>query len=310
MDGAKAMDKDIRRGSAEMTAAMLISGTIGWFVLMSGQPVAGVVFWRCVFGAATLAALAAVFGLIDLRHLRMKVIILSALGGVAIVVNWLLLFAAYPRASISIATMVYNTQPFMLLGLGALFLGEKITASKLLWLSLSFAGMIAIVLAKPAGTHEPSDYLAGIALSLGAAFFYAIAALVTKLLKGTPPHLIALVQVITGAAMLAPFALVAPLPQGMLQWALLLTVGVVHTGIMYILLYGAIQKLPTHMTGALSFIYPVAAILVDRIAFGHSLQPVQIAGSVAILIAAAGTNLGWTLKPSSPSAKRPAEGSL
>ncbi|MCA1369132.1 EamA family transporter [Bradyrhizobium sp. BRP14] len=290
------MDSDMRRGSAEMTAAMLISGTIGWFVLMSGQPVMGVVFWRCIFGALTLAAFAALFGLIDLRHLKMRVVALSALGGVAIVVNWLLLFAAYPRASISIATMVYNTQPFMLLGLGALFLGEKITISKLFWLSVSFAGMIAIVSAKPAGAFEPSDYLAGIALSLGAAFFYAIAAIVTKLLKGTPPHLIALVQVITGAAMLAPFTLAAPLPQGALQWTLLLTIGVVHTGIMYILLYGAIQRLPTHVTGALSFIYPIAAILVDRIAFGHALQPVQIAGSAAILLAAAGTNLGWTLR--------------
>ena len=33
------MDNSIRRGSFEMTAAMLISGTIGWFVLVSGQPV-------------------------------------------------------------------------------------------------------------------------------------------------------------------------------------------------------------------------------------------------------------------------------
>jgi hypothetical protein len=41
------MDKTIRRGSFEMTAAMLISGTIGWFVLVSGQPVLDVVFWRC-----------------------------------------------------------------------------------------------------------------------------------------------------------------------------------------------------------------------------------------------------------------------
>ncbi|HXV29462.1 MAG TPA: EamA/RhaT family transporter, partial [Sinorhizobium sp.] len=30
------MDRDMKRGSAEMTVAMLISGTIGWFVLMSG----------------------------------------------------------------------------------------------------------------------------------------------------------------------------------------------------------------------------------------------------------------------------------
>ena len=48
------MGSDIRRGTVEMTAAMLISGTIGWFVVMSGQPVSGVVFWRCLFGALTL----------------------------------------------------------------------------------------------------------------------------------------------------------------------------------------------------------------------------------------------------------------
>lgn len=290
------MDRKTRRGRAEMTAAMLISGTIGWFVLMSGQPVAGVVFWRCVFGAATLAALAAMLGLIDLRRLRLRVIVLSVAGGMAIVVNWLLLFAAYPRASISIATMVYNTQPFMLLGLGALFLGERITPAKLFWLSVSFAGMIAIVSAKPAGGFEPANYLAGVGLALAAAFFYAIAAIVTKLLQGTPPLLIALIQVITGAVMLAPFALANPLPQDGTQWMLLIVIGVVHTGVMYILLYGAIQKLPTHVTGALSFIYPIAAIVVDRIAFGHALQAVQIAGSAAILLAAAGTNLGWNLR--------------
>ncbi|MEZ0002796.1 DMT family transporter [Sinorhizobium fredii] len=290
------MDRDLRRGSAEMTAAMLISGTIGWFVLMSGQPVTGVVFWRCVFGAATLAILAAALGLIDLRHLRPRIVALAVLGGVAIVVNWLLLFEAYSHASISIATMVYNTQPFMLLGLGALFLGEKITPTKLFWLTVSFAGMMAIVSAKPAGGTGTGHYLAGIVLSLGAAFFYAIAAIVTKLLKGTPPQLIALIQVVTGAAMLAPYAITAPLPQTAFQWTLLITIGVIHTGFMYILLYGAIQRLPTHVTGALSFIYPIAAILVDRIAFGHELQPVQIAGSAAILIAAAGTNLGWTFR--------------
>ncbi len=290
------MNGDTRRGSAEMTAAMLISGTIGWFVLMSGQPVASVVFWRCVFGAVTLVALASLLGLIELRRLRPRVVALSVVGGVAIVVNWLLLFAAYPRASISIATMVYNTQPFMLVGLGALFLGERITPTKFFWLSVSFAGMIAIVSAKPAGGFEPANYLAGVGLALAAAFFYAIAAIVTKLLKDTPPQLIALIQVITGAVILAPLALTNPLPQEETQWLLLIVIGVVHTGVMYILLYGAIQKLPTHMTGALSFIYPIAAILVDRIAFGHALQAVQIAGSAAILLAAAGANLGWNLR--------------
>lgn len=56
------MDNSLRRGSLEMIAAMLISGTIGWFVLVSGLPVAEVVFWRCVFGAGALLVICAVLG--------------------------------------------------------------------------------------------------------------------------------------------------------------------------------------------------------------------------------------------------------
>jgi drug/metabolite transporter (DMT)-like permease len=110
------------RGVAEMSAAMAIAGTIGWFVIVSGRPVLDVVFWRCLFGAATLLAVCTYMGL--LRRLTRRVVLLSALGGIAIVLNWLLLFSAYSRASISIATAVYDTQPFILVCCGALFLSR------------------------------------------------------------------------------------------------------------------------------------------------------------------------------------------
>ncbi|MFJ6325702.1 MULTISPECIES: DMT family transporter [unclassified Rhizobium] len=286
---------EIKRGTAEMTAAMLISGTIGWFVLMSGQAVTDVVFWRCLFGALTLLVICAVMGLLRPGILNLKSFAIAVGGGIAIVLNWLLLFAAYSHASISIATTVYNTQPFMLLGLGALFLGERITFTKLFWLALAFAGMAVIVEGKPAETAGMGSYATGILLSLGAAFCYALAAIAAKWLKGTPPHLIALIQVSTGILMLAPFANFSAAPQDMGGWSILVTMGIVHTGVMYVLLYGAIQKLPTHLTGALSFIYPIAAIVVDRLAFGHVLGVAQIAGAIIILGAAAGMNLGWTI---------------
>ncbi|GLS22633.1 multidrug DMT transporter permease [Labrys miyagiensis] len=281
------------RGTAEMTAAMMISGTIGWFVLVSGQAVIDVVFWRCLFGAGTLALVCLALGLFRRDVITLRQAGFAALGGVAIVLNWLLLFAAYPRASISIATAVYNTQPFMLVGFGVVFFAEKLTVSKLFWLGLAFVGMLGIVQAKGLGVSGP-DYLAGIAMALGAAFFYALAAIVAKRLKGVPPHLIALIQVVVGMAMLAPLAHLSTLPHEAGTWAILGTLGVVHTGLMYILLYGAIQKLPTSLTGALSFIYPVVAVAVDLIAFGHRLEPLQIAGAAAILVAAAGMTLGWT----------------
>jgi drug/metabolite transporter (DMT)-like permease len=238
-------------------------------------------------------------------RLTLRIVAIAALGGAAIVINWLLLFSAFSRASISIATAVYNTQPFMLVGFGALFFGERLTLTKLTWLGIAFAGMLLIVQTGPdAGSGiVGTDYVTGIAMALGAAFFWAVAAIVAKKLKGTPPHLIALIQVCVGVVMLAPFANLSHLPADTWSWAMLVTLGVVHTGLVYILMYGAIQKLPTHLQGSLSFIYPVVAILVDVIAFGHRLHPAQLVGAAAILIAAAGMNLGWTLWK----AKSPAE---
>lgn len=288
------MEKHTGSGSLEMTGAMLIAGTIGWFVLMSGQPVLDVVFWRCVFGAIALLLICAAMGLLRGRRLNRTELLLAVVSGAAIVGNWVLLFAAYSRASIGVATTVYNTQPFMFVGLGAIFLGERLTAAKASWLVLAFVGMLAITQSHNAPGYGGHDYLGGIGLALGAAFLYAVAALIVKRLSNIRPHLIALIQVCTGAVMLAPFAhvtgLAVPRPAA---WTLLLTMGILHTGLMYVLLYDAIQKLPTALTGALSFLYPVAAILVDWIAFGHRLVWVQWLGAAAILLAAAGMQLGW-----------------
>ncbi len=289
------MNERIRRGTLEMISAMLICGTIGWLVVISGQPVLDVVFWRCVFGAATLLVICAAMGLLRPCILTRATFGLALLSGAAIVGNWVLLFGSYSRASIAIGTAVYNVQPFLLVLLGALFLGEKVTTQKLAWLGVSFLGMLAIVSAHGEAGQVGSDYLGGIALALGAAALYAVAALIIKRLTGVPPHLIALIQAVTGVLLLAPWANLSPLPQASSAWASLATLGIVHTGIMYVLLYGAIQKLPTALTGALSFIYPIAAIFVDWFAFGHRLTLLQWLGVVAILLAAAGMQRGWSL---------------
>jgi drug/metabolite transporter (DMT)-like permease len=279
------------RGSAEMTAAMLIAGTIGWFVLESGQPIGDVVFWRCLFGAATLLLACAALGLFR-KRLTLRTIAIAVFGGIAIVVNWLLLFAAFSRASIAVATAIYNTQPFMLVGLGAIFFGEKLTAGKLGWLGLAFAGTLLILKDGAAGGSAGAEYLIGVAMAAGAALCYAVAAASAKKLAGTPPQLVALIHVLVGVLMLAPFADLAHPPAELRSWVMLAAIGVVHTGLVYILLYAAIQKLPTPVTGAISFIYPVVAIATDYFAYDHLLHPAQWLGAGAIFLAAGGMTFG------------------
>jgi drug/metabolite transporter (DMT)-like permease len=282
------------RGTIEMATAMMILGTIGWFVIVSGQSAINVVFWRCAFGAVALLIICAAFGLLR-GHLTWRTLLWSALGGGAIVTNWLLLFASFKMASISISTALYNTQPFILLGLGALFAGEKITANKLLWLGVAFGGLLLIIAGNSNGKNTSITQFSGVFMALAAAFFWAVATIITKKLKGTPPHLIALIQVCVGLLMLAPFASFDNLPATAFSWLALITIGVVHTGLIYVLMYSAVQKLPTHLQGSLTFLYPVVAILVDVIAFDHRLSPGQIVGAAAILLGAAGMNLGWRI---------------
>ncbi|KHS92362.1 hypothetical protein RC86_06620 [Pectobacterium brasiliense] len=282
------------RGTIEMAIAMIISGTVGWFVLTAGQPAMTVVFWRCAFGALTMLIVCGLLGLLRRDIISGKQAGIALLGGLALVFNWTLLFGAYAHASIAVATVVYHTQPFMLLGLGAIFFRETLTLTKTGWLLCAFSGIVLIVSAQAGADSNDKSYLSGVLMALGAAFFYAVAAAITKKLSGIPPHLLVLIQLLVGVVILAPFAAMPVSPTAS-QWGMLVTIGVIHTGLMSTLLYSAIQKIPTALVGALSFIYPVIAALVDWAAFGHRLDAMQLAGAVAILLSAAGMTFGWRI---------------
>lgn len=290
-----------RLGLAQMTAAMTLSGTLGVFVLESGQSAWNVVFFRCVFAAVSLLVYCWARGLLRPRQFTKTTLALALVAGAALVMNWVLLFSAYRLASISLATAVYNVQPFFLIALGIIFLGERPTRGKLVWSVVAFAGLLLVLQLQSPHLSTGDHFLAGLLLGLGAGALYAITAVIVKRLKGVPPHVLALVQVTLGAFMLLPMADFSALPTAASQWGCLIALGVVHTCLMYILLYSAIQKLPTTSVAALSFIYPAVAILLDFMVYGQRLAPSQIAGVSLIFLAAAGVSLNWRL----PLGKRP-----
>lgn len=289
-----------RSGWLEMVGAMAMSGTIGFFVIESGQSVWNVVFFRCLFGAIGLLAYCGWRGFLVPWRFTRTTFLLALLGGAAIVLNWVLLFSAYGLTSISIATAVYNMQPFFLILLGIVLFGEHPSRDAWGFIAIAFAGLLMVVKIDATGFSLAGGYLAGLGLALGAACLYAVTSIVAKRLKEIPPHLIALVQAVLGTLMLAPFADFSALPSREIQWGYLAILGVGHTCIMYILLYSAIQKLPTARVAVLSFVYPAVAILVDYIAYGRELSPAQWAGIALILLGSAGVNLKWKLRPGRP----------
>ena len=291
-------------GMIEMIIAMTLSGTIGLFVLESGQSAFNAVFFRCLFGAVGLGLFCWWRGMLKAETFDRRNVLLALVGGVALVSNWILLFSSFSLASISISTAAYHTQPFFLVLLSAVLFRERIGASKLGWLAIAFGGLILILELNANSFSGDMAMVRGLGLALGAAILYAIATLVIKRQKGMAPHLIALIQVVLGIFMLAPLVDFQSTPTDARAWGFLAGLGLIHTCIMYILLYSAFQKLKTAAIAILAFVYPAVAIIVDYLAYDQDLSLAQMAGIALILVSAAGVNLGWRLLPG---AKKAAE---
>lgn len=283
-------------GIWRMVVAMGLSGTIGLFVLMSGQSALTVVFFRCLIGGAAL--LAWLFWQGAWQRLNTRAVVWLLVGAIALIVNWLCLFSAYPVSGIAIATVVYHVQPFFLILLAALLQREAIDMRKLPWMGLAFVGV-----AMSAGISFESGgdkMLLGVLLALVAAFLYAVATLATRKLSGVPPAQIAGLQLLLGVVVLAPMADFSTLNLQWKTWSSLLILGLVHTGLMYNLMYAAFQRLPANMIAALSFIYPLVAILVDLMFFGTVLSAIQMLGMALILMAVVANQRGWNVNLMNP----------
>lgn len=274
-------------GTLQMTAAMLVAGTTGWLVIASGQDALTAVFYRCLFGAVAMALVC--FTLPGSWQVRITLHqwLLVVAGGIALVLNWVLLFTAYASASVSVATVTYHTQPFMLTALSALLFREKISRQAALWLGVAFAGVVLIVSGGQPVRSGGEHYLSGVLLALGAAFCYSLVAIVARSVKQISPKKLVLIQLITGTLLLLPFMTPIEAENPVKAWSLLLILGVVHTALMSTLLYAGIGKLSGSLVAALSFIYPVVTIVVDWLVFAHRLTLGQFCGALIILIATA-----------------------
>jgi len=83
-----------RRGTVELTLAMVLSGTLGIFVVESGASPFEVVFFRCLFGALALGAYCLARGYFTDHAFTPRKLALAALGdafvypAVAMVADW------------------------------------------------------------------------------------------------------------------------------------------------------------------------------------------------------------------------------
>jgi drug/metabolite transporter (DMT)-like permease len=271
---------------------MVILGTVGAFATQAGLDPITMVFWRCVFATAFLAAWCLARGYLPDPGLDPRRLALAGLGGVCMVLSWTGFFAGFALTSIATTTIVYHIQPFFVVLIGAALFRERLTLDPLLWMAGAFAGVVLASGLATGPRHPGPAWALGILLTLGAALLYAIATLLAKGLGGQRPEVTALCQTAVGILLLGPFAhLSRPVPAA--SWGWLAGIGILHTGVAYVLMYSAYPRLATPVIGGITFIYPLVAILVDWALYRHPLTWGQGMGLGLIAFGTLGVRLGW-----------------
>ncbi|PVX84187.1 DMT family transporter [Paraburkholderia unamae] len=291
-----------QQGVLMLASGGLLMGTIGVFVEEARLGALTLVFFRCLFGMLALAAYCAYKGWLSPRQFTRRTLALSLISGVLMVTQWVAFFDAIHRTSIAVSTVVFHVQPFWVVLMGAALFHERLGADRLGWIGIAFVGLVLAsgVLAE-SHVADHTSYMIGIAESLGGSVLYASVTLIAKSMRNFRPHLFTLMQCVVGTVCLplvAPFF--APLELAHIsgvQWGWLVGMGVLHTGLSYVLIYGALPMLTTPVIAVLLFVYPLTAIAVDALVYGRALSVPQLAGMVLIVVASLGVNLGWRLMP-------------
>ena len=285
---------DARAALGQLLLGELLIGSVGVFVHESGQDAVTAVFYRCLFGGLFLLAWGLARG--HLRGLLQERVLLrgAVLSGVLLVLNWVALFAGMARSSIGVATLVYHFFPFVMLILAALLQGERTRPADLAWTLLGFVGVACS--ADPARLWHDADasYLIGIGLTLLAAVLCGASLLMSRKIGKQRPFALVMIQCWVGVAMLAGFSSAGVFHVGP-HWAWLLGLGVIHSGIVYVLFYSSYPRLPVVTIAVVAFVYPLVTLLLDYLIYGHRLAPVQLAGLVLIVVGTLGVNLKWRL---------------
>jgi len=275
----------MKRARMMLITSMVIFGTIG--LLKKGIPVTSgeLALYRALLAAVVLGGVLAVTRQhIPWRSIR-KQLPLLLLSGAAMGINWILLFEAFNYTSVSVATLSYYFAPVIVTAVSPILFREKLTTRQIVCFVVSTLGLVLIT--GVSGMGEGTSDLTGILFGLGAAAFYATVILLNKFIKGVEGLHRTLLQFIAAIVTIAPYvALTSGVNLGGMDvtgWVCLLVVGLVHTGLAYVLYFPSLKELPGQKAAILSYIDPLVAVLVSVLILREPMGLWQWVGGAMIL---------------------------
>ena len=260
--------------------AMLIFGTNGILVSKISLQGSQIVLFRTLIGGLMLTLLVLFRGGFDLPSVKAEFPPLL-LGGVALGLNWVALFTAYRLLNVSLATLIYYAGPMLVLLFSPVLFHEPLSRTKIAAVAIVAVGLICISGSIASGGLN----MAGLAAAAVSALFYASLIVFNKRITRTSGLQTAAIELdIAFAVVLIYTLLVTGLPhpvRGDIPWLLIL--GLVNTGLAYLLYFSGLQKLPAQSVALISYVDPVSALVFSFLLLHESLTAVQWIGAVLII---------------------------
>ena len=269
--------------------SMTIFGTIGIFRNYIPFPSAFLAMARGFIGSAFIFLFLIITKKgIDFSAIK-KNLLLLIISGAFIGINWILLFEAYKYTTVSVATLCYYMAPLFVTAASAVLFKEKLNVKKVICIITAVFGMI-LVSGVANGTPIKSDEIIGIILGLGAAIFYSSVTLMSKKVKDISSFDITLVQLLSAAIVVMPYSLIFEnisfegANPGAL-WLVLL-VGILHTGIAYVMYFTSVKNLEASKVAIFSYLDPIIAIVLAALILKEEMSLTSGIGAALVLVSA------------------------
>lgn len=267
-----------------LVVSMTIFGTLGLFVRNIPVSSGELALYRAVLAALLIAVFLMVTGQrIPFANIKKEVPLLLA-SGVAMGINWILLFQAYKYTTVSLATLSYYFAPVIITVVCPILFREKLTGKQIVCFVMSTTGLVMITGIGDIGGGN--DFI-GILFGLGAAVFYATVILLNKFIKNVEGIHRTFLQFISAIVILTPYVmLTSGVTLGSMNgfgWVNLLIVGLIHTGVTYCMYFSSLKELPGQKAAILSYIDPLVAVLISVTILGETMTWQQVVGGILIL---------------------------
>lgn len=266
--------------------SMIIFGTIGVFVRYIDLSSSEIALLRGLLGSLFLMAVMFMMKK-KLSWALVKanafVLLLSsiALGG-----NWIFFFQACKYTTISNAVLSYYFAPVIVLILSPLVLKEKLSAKKMVCIGIAMVGMLLIVGNSGVSTSGFGDLL-GIGFGLMAAIFYASLMLLNKFIKNMDGLEITIIQLGTSTLLLLPYVFFTEglgiLEASTISIPFILIIGIVHTGIGFLLFFSGMQNIKGQSMAALSYADPITSLVISAVILLEPMTIIQMIGGALLL---------------------------